>query len=247
MFLSFGAGLWLLYTHMHGPAPSVDPSLKQVFRKVSAIKSYSQYVETEAVFPDRTLTILGTYLIDSPKTAFASYSTTTLLIQGDKSAHVFTHQNLAIGSDVYMKIETMDPVLLKNIQSSPDWRYFQSTEIPDSLSGIVVPGPIQDNVQILGQNGSWLSLVKVWGAESWGETSLLRYTFRLSGKKPGRETPLTALLSRIGPSGVVDAWIDPQTFEPRYLRFSNSTYTSTTTLRGINASPLIEAPILPKS
>ncbi len=244
LLLSVGVGLWLLYIYIQGSKPSTDPSLDRVFKKVSEVKSYSQYVETEAIFPDRTLKILGTYNVDSAKNAFASYSTTTLLINGDPVQHIFTHQNLALGDDVYMKIETQDPLLKASIKSNPQWQRFSADTIPPSLNSIAVPGPIQDNIEILGEGGSWIYLVKKWGTEDWNGTSLLRYTFRLSGKKPPGHAPVGGLLSRIG-AGTIDVWIDPQTFEPRYLRFANSNYISTTTISNINIPQALEAPVTP--
>ena len=181
------------------------------------------------------------YIDDSTAGNFASYSTTTLNIKGDPRDHVFTHQNIVISASLYTKIETSDPLLKDSIRSSPTWNHFTKENIPKDFQGIAVAGPIEDNLQILGENGTLLTLTKKWGTVHWGNESLLRYTFKLSGHTPPANGALQALLARVDKSGTVDVWIDPRTSLPRYLLLQNPPYYSTTTIEDINAT----APILP--
>lgn len=198
-------------------------------------------METSATFPDRKLLITGVYSVDTKTRDFGSYSTTTLLIGRDPAGHVFTHTNLAIRDDIYMKLETSDALLKTTIQSSPEWRHYTKATIPKNLDGVAVPGPIQDNLQILGNKGAWVSKIKKQESSAWG-APLVQYTFKLSGRQPKTNDAARSIASRIGAAGVIDVWIDPQSSEPRYLRFSNDSYVSTTTIFALNVPLPLSAP-----
>ncbi len=215
---------------------------------VASVTSYSQFVETEMKFPDRTLNIIGTYDVDTQNKRFASYSTTTLLIARDTKGHIFTHQDIAIGDDVYTKVETYDNLLTSSIQSSAKWQSFKSNAIPRQLASIAIAGPIQDNLSLLAENGKYLTFAKKQDVTQWGTESLLRYTFTLSSYAfEVSDGPLNAAVKRIGKNGMIDVWIDPTTFEVRHLLFTNPPYTSTTTISRMNTPLPIVAPVDTKS
>lgn len=224
----------------------LDTPLKIALLSIPSIDTYSQYVETETEVSGRTLKIVGSYDVDSKNKRFAAYSTTTLIIKGEQKGHVFTLQNISIGDDIYTKIETADPLLKSSIQSSATWRHFKNDVIPESFIGIAVSGPIQDNLQILSDNGSWITLVKKVGVEEFNHIPTLHYVFKLSNRTPPQDGALSAMLSRIG-TGTIDVWLHPQTYEPLFLRFENYPYLSTTTILYTNTPLLIEVPNLSTS
>lgn len=236
-------GVSLLYIFYSTGKPAADAPLKRAFEAAASTNSYTQLVETEAYFKDRRLYITGTYAVDASRRAYAALSTTTLFVAGDPVGHVFTHENISIGEDIYTRVTTTDSLLKKAIQQLPSWQHFTSVSIPKQLFGIAVAGPIQDNLRILADSGKWLSLEKKPREETLNGEELLHYTFSLSGAHPESAGALDAILQRIGSRGVVDAWIDPHTSQPRYLRFMNREYVSTTTLLYPDPSTPIEAPI----
>ncbi len=236
-------GVSLLYISIKTGKPVADAPLKRAFEAATVTSSYTQLVETEAYFTGRRLYIEGKYTVDASRRAYAAISTTTLFVAGDPVGHVFTHENISIGDDVYTKVITKDALLEKAIQQLPSWQRFTSVSIPKQLLGIAVAGPIQDNLRILAESGIWVTLEKKPHEENVYGEQMLRYTFSLSGKKPESAGALDAIIQRIGSEGVIDAWIDPHTSQTRYLRFMNKEYVSTTTLLYPNPSATIEAPI----
>ena len=233
-----------IYHRLHTVLP-LDAAMQQALSKVSSITSYSQVVETQTRIGNRTLHIVGTYDVDTAQGRYASYSTTTLCIGADPTGHSFTHDDIALGHDVYLKIDSADPLLRSSMQRVPQWEHFTSDAIPQNLTDIAIAGPIQDNIAILGHHGDYLSLLHAHGLVQWGDASLVRYTFTLSRQAASvRDGPLNALIGRVGP-GTIDVWIDPQSFEVRHLLFTNPPYISTTTISGINTPPSITAPLVP--
>jgi hypothetical protein len=236
------------YKHLHPPVANFDVPFQKALAQVSSTHTYSQEVETSLTISDRTLRIVGVYEVDTDHKSYAGYSTTTLFIQGDPLGHSFTHQNISIDHVVYTKIDTSDSALRASIQRIPSWTSFKSTAIPERYSGVVINGPIQDNLTLLSNGGTYLLPQRSLGAQPWGDESLLRYTLSLSDRAFNLpDGPLNALVGRVGRTGVVDVWIDPTTSQVRHMVFQNPPYFSTTTILHINSLPLIEAPTAPKS
>ncbi len=244
LLLVLGVALLIWYIFENWGATTIDAPLKQALSEASKVSSYSQYIDTVVQFPARSLRIIGTYDTDTRNERYSSYSTTTLYIGTDRTGHTFTHKNIAIGKDVYVKIETNDKMLKSSIQQSHTWRHFTGDAIPTSFESIAIDGPIEDNLQLLGGNGKYLALTRKHGLESLNGEMLLHYSFKLSGKSEGTPAgPLTALMDRLGSNGLVDLWIGKDTAMPRVLRFKTDTYTSTTTLSSINMPLSIVPPI----
>lgn len=219
--------------------------MQKALALIPSVTSYSQYVETQIKIDNRTLRIVGIYTVDNATKQFASYSTTTLLIGNDAKPHIFTHQNIAAGDTVYFKIESQDALLKSSIQSSPHWRSFKNSEIPKNFTSIAIAGPIQDNLAVLSERGTYITLQRNSGTTQWGEESLLRYTFILSKKAFAvSDGPLNALVQRIGQQGTVDVWIDPQSFKVRHMVFANAPYFSTTTISHLNTPLPFEIPVV---
>ncbi len=246
--LFLGLGAWLLHLITQSAQVAADVPMQKALARVPSIHSYTQYVETQTKVDDRRLQIVGVYSVDTEQKQYASYSTTTLFIGSDPRAHTFVHQNIAIGDDVYLKIETADPALQASIQTTKSWQSFKSNAIPKNFTSIAIAGPLQDNIEVLGKNGAYLVPVASFGAVQWGAESLLRYTFRLSQKAFAvSDGPLNSLVLRVGHTGTVDVWIDPKNFAVRYLVFANVPYLSTTTITNINALLPLAPPIAAKS
>lgn len=237
------AGLLLLYIFIKSGKPVADAPLEHAFEAAAATSAYTQLVETEAYFSDRRLYITGVYKVDSTKRAYEAISTTTLFVTGDPIGHVFTHENIALGEDVYTRIRTEDTLLSRAIEQLPQWQHFTATTIPKSLFGIAVAGPIQDNLQILTESGRWVTLLKKPNQERVFNEDLLHYSMSTSGAQPQEAGALDAILKRIGEKGVIDVWVDPKTMRAKYLRFMNNAYVSTTTLLYADTPPTIGAPV----
>ncbi len=242
--VAVSVGAWCVFQLTHTSQSGLDAPIRHAFAKVPSVTSYTQYVETRTKIGDRTLQIVGTYDVDHAQQRFGSYSTTTLFIGADTIGHSFTHWDVSIGNDVYIKVDSRDPVLQASIQRTPQWKHFTDTTIPGNYTSIAIAGPIQDNLTLLAQNGAYLSLLKNHGLERWGNEPLLRYTFTLSKSAFGiSDGPLNALVGRIGKNGTVDVWIDPHSFDVRYLLFTSDPYFSTTTISHINTPLPIDAPL----
>jgi len=228
--LCVGIGLALYWFAAHrGP----DAAMQRVFKEIPTITTYSQTIETQTLYSGELLAISGIYEVDYPHKAYAAYSTTTLFASIDNKPHAFTTDEITIGDNVYAKIDTTDPLLKPTIKRIPTWQHFSATSIPAQFTGAVIAGPIEDTLQILSDNGAYLSLIKQAGPH---------YTFKLSGVSPKEDGPLMALLSRVA-TGTVEVWIDPQTTQVQELVFTNYPFVSTTTISDINALLPITAPV----
>lgn len=242
LFIGIGVGY-----HFFTRPPQLDTPILKAFEQISSVRSYTQHAETEVQFPDRSLAIIGTYQNDAEKERYASLSTTTLTIPGeaqDMREHVFTHENIAIRKDIYVRLQTTSKLLKKTgtVSYSDEWRHFDAAVIPEQFENIAVPGPIHDSLLLLSENGKYITLTKKHGTVTRDAEELLRYTFKLSGIPAEADSPLQALVDRIGLEGTIDVWIDEQTSVVKFVVLANAEYRSTTTISDINTSPAIEAP-----
>jgi hypothetical protein len=223
---------------------TADITIIKAIKSVSNIKSYGQQVQTQTAFSDRSLKIIGTYLVDTPDQKFASYSTTSLFITGDPRPHVFTHEDIAIKDDVFFRVQTIDPFLIATIKNHTNWGYYKNGTIPKEDASIAIAGPLQDNLAIFSDNGQYLTNTKKIGIEVINGQTLTHYTFTLSKKAfTVGDGPLNAVVGRVGKDGVINVWINPSTFAVEQLLFTNAPYFSTTTIFSINAPLPIVAPI----
>lgn len=219
-------GVYLYRTN----APAMpDTLLRSAFDKADTITSYSQDDRTEALVGDKKLVIRGMYLVERLKASYASLSTTTVYQVGAKTGESFTLANIALGNDVYTRMQLGGTAPETSIPASKSWKHFKSNAIPDDYIGIAVPGPLLDNLQLFGEHGTYLTLEKRLGDELVGETSCVRYRFRLSGVvPPSPGGTLEALIGHIG-SGRVDAWVAPDG-TLRQIAITSPSYRATTTL-----------------
>jgi len=204
--------------------------MMRVLEAIPSVTTYDQQIETRTTVSGRTLDIAGNYAVDYPDHAYAAYSTTTLVIDG--VPHSFTHANIAVGDDVYLRIDTDDPLLARSINRIPFWTHYTAGKIPPQLSGIAIAGPIEDTLQILGANGAYLHLIRHSGTH---------YTFVLSGISPKDGGALTALMTRIA-TGTVDVWIDPAHDTVTQIVFTSLPFVSTSTITQVNAPLTITPP-----
>lgn len=232
------------YLNKISPIPMEDPLLAASIGKVAENRAYLQHVETKTVVSDRDIRVVGDYMINHTYSEYASRATTTLSIPeegGLTTEHQFTLTNIAIGDDVYSKIETESELLKKTIPHSTAWRRLKRDEIPPELNNIAIPGPILDNLKILSNKGIYLVVLKKQEEEVEGYGELVRYTLKLSKETP-EEGTLGSVLQRIGSEGLVDLWIQESTSEPRIIRFENNSYHSTTTIITMTDIPRLTPP-----
>jgi hypothetical protein len=238
-----GFGWWYYFSL----PPELDAAFKQMLEDISAVRAYTQYVQTEIAMSDRHLRVVGTYYIDEIGNRFASSATTTLTMPDlppSEREHSFTLQNVSIGVNVYTRIETESELLKKTIPASPRWQRFQKDNIPSTFDNIAVPGPILDNLKLLGAGGTYLTLQGTPAIEKWNDELLTRYSFVLSDTAPKNSGgTLQALFERIG-DGTIDVWLDTETAVLKFMRFENDSYISTTTVHYEGAPPPIIAPVL---
>jgi hypothetical protein len=225
-------------------AHEFDEPLVKTLAKIETIKSYSQYVDTSTIVSERPLRVFGWYLVNHANRSYAAFSTTTLRIpQGTQGAgsHDFTHDNIAIGNTVYVKIDTDSDFLKPSINDSHEWHRFSSDEIPEAYKNIAITGPILDNLRIFANNAEHLELIKKYGLESLDGRTLRHYRFKLKSSVP-KDTTVGALAERLGDEGTLDIWIDDAQSTIERMLFAHGPYTSTTTLSDFNEEPQIIPP-----
>ena len=235
---------FVIYQKVHVAPPPFDANAKKILNELGHARVYTAHVNTSAMFTDRVLQIDGMYLVDEPQKKYMTMSTTTMTVRGVRNQpHAFTLKNISIGDDVYSKIETTSSIFKQTIPASPLWRHFKKNSVPSQFADIAVVGPILDNVLIFSVSGRYLVFVNKKEEVILNRT-LMHYTFTLShNSAKNRGGTLEALLERIGKEGMVDVWIDYEKEQVPFFRFSNATYTSTTTLLDVNTPLSIEPPI----
>lgn len=216
-----------------------DETLLQAYRNVVQVHSYAEDVETQAHVANRTLSIQGTYMLDDRNLRYSSVATTTLIDPGSTERPSFTVHNVSIGTEVYSLVSTPDAGLKKTIRADGTWHRYESTAIPEELAGIVVPGPVLDNLRLLSQNGAYLTLIDKQAPDP--KTHLARYTFVLSPVPPPQGGTLETLEARIG-NGTIAVWIDTQDASVHELAFAGKDYRSTTTVSRLDEDLPIQAP-----
>jgi hypothetical protein len=232
-----------LYFFLYAGAPK-DPILRTAFQNAAKARSYEQYVDTSANVDNKSLRIIGFYLIDQPRNAYAFYSTTTVEIPGSKKPVIFTLDNISIEKDVYTKVTTKGDNVPLSVPSSPFWLHFKANDIPKDYANIALSGPLLDYLKLFSGRGRFLSLIAKVGAERIDGATLLHYTFALSNSSVGASGTLLSLIKRIGPTGTIDVWIDEKTKVITVLRFRNENYVATTTISHINENFGIRAPAI---
>ena len=236
------SGAYLLYER--GFAPSFDKRLQAALVGVQAPHTYVMLDETHTRVSDRSIDIYGLYSLDFDGNSYSTVSTTTLVLPDGnppKNVHVFTLQHRAIGDDIYVKIETKSPLLMKTIPHSPEWKHFKNAAIPERFVDIAVPGPILDNLSLLGKNGAYLSLRGKPTDITAASTTYHVYSFTLSKKTAEVTTgPLKSLIDMIA-TGTVDIWVD-DTPSVRIMRTSGDNYTATSTIISVNTPLFITPP-----
>lgn len=221
-----------------------DERLISALSELQSLHTYEMLDETHATLPGRAIDIVGLYGLDFDAHRYSAVSTTTLTLldePGPRNQHTFTLQHRAIGDDVYVQIGTESPLLQKSIPYGPEWKHFPKSAIPDRFIDIAVPGPILDNLSLLGKNGTYLSLIGTPTDLSSGSTTYRVYTFTLSKKTTEVTTgPLKSLIDMIA-TGTVDVWVD-DTPRVRVLLIKGVDYTATSTILSVNTPVDIPAP-----
>ncbi|MBP9669525.1 MAG: hypothetical protein KBE09_04525 [Candidatus Pacebacteria bacterium] len=222
---------------------TLDALMKDTLVHVAHVESYSQDVTTEVAFPDRTLSIVGTYHIDRKARNYASFSTSTLKI-AELGEHTFSVENLSLQDTIYTRISTESPLLTTTIPQTNGWKSFPNTAIPKDLENIALPGPTLDNLLLFGENGRFIQLQEKMGEEEVHGERLHRYEFSLSEVFPEHPGPVRALTERIGAAGRITVWVDATSAMIRHIRFENDTYSSETMISNVDTPLAIPAPLI---
>ncbi len=221
-----------------------DKRLQKALNAVQSPHSYEMFDTTHATLSGRTIDIVGLYTLDLDARRFQSVSTTTLTLldeRAPKNTHSFTLQHRSIGDDVYVLIDTASPLLRKTIPYSSAWQHFKADAIPERYVDIAVPGPILDNLALLGSGGGYLSPSGKTSDRTMASTTYHVYPFRLSPKTAEVTVgPLKSLIDLIA-TGTVEVWVD-DTPSVRMMHISADGYVSTTTILGVNTPLEVTAP-----
>ncbi len=240
--LTIVAGAFLLYRH--AIAPAYDERLQTALNEVQGLHSYEMQDDTHAEMEQRTIDISGLYRLDFDAHRYGSIATTTLTLldmRPPKNTHVFTLEHLSLNDDVYVKIQTTSALLRKTIPYGAKWRHFKAEAIPERFVDIAVPGPILDNLALLGQNGSYLSLIGKSTLHTIASTTYSVYTFTISKKSTTKATgPLKALIGIIS-TGTVDVWVD-EGAHIRMIHFLSDGYVATSTILRVNTPEVFATP-----
>ncbi len=238
-------GVGYSYVLLTAP-PKLDNRMLSALKAVQALGSYEMAVETRTRFSDRDMTVSGTYLLDLRNERYASLATTTLQIpnaRGRIESHSFTLENISIGDDVYLRIDTESPLLRESIPYSAEWRQFTGGTIPAEFTDIAVHGPVLNNLALFSGNGKYLRLLEKPQEFVIEGVRLFRYRFELSDTASDVSGgTLRSLLNRIG-RGSVDVWLD-ETPAVRVMTVHGENYVSTTTVIGVNTPLQISAPAI---
>jgi hypothetical protein len=207
----------------------VSPAARPWLRLTTPVRAFALHPSEETLVTAGFDHALRFYDLRS-----ASETPIATLTPDDRAAdQSFTLQDVSIGRDVYVKIDTDSPALAKTIPASPQWRHFDALGIPPQFEGIATAGPILDNLRIFSEKGAYLDFQHKVGPETIGELSLVRYTFRLSSRRPADpDDSLVSIMDEIA-DGTVEVWIDPDHMV-RMLSFRSPGYSSTTTLSAID-------------
>ncbi len=220
-----------------------DEPLRSALKALQRPDSYEMSVETRTVLSGRTIVVSGLYRLDKSAKRFGSYATTTLTIPDEMPArreHIFTLDNVSIGEDIYLRIDTQSPLLKMSIPYSSAWRHFNAREIPTQFTDIAVSGPVLDDLALLSSNGRYLSPSGEPRDVSYEGTDYDVYAFTLSERSADiTGGTLESLVHRIG-GGNILLWIADS--QIRMLTFEGENYLSTTSIRSVNTALNISPP-----
>lgn len=222
--------------------PRFDPPLETAIQAVQSLDSYAALVDTKTALSDRTIEVRGLYLLDYRAQAYASYATTTLSgVPGIDEKPSFSLANVAVGDDVYVKIDTASPVLKGQIPHSRQWRHFKKDAIPEPFREIAVAGPVLDNLALFREKGAYIE-VQSSTSTTLRDEPVFMYSVVLSPKaRSVRGGTLETLIRRIG-AGTVEIYVSSSTLARTVVHGDN--YVSTTTFLSFNSPLGIEAPRL---
>ncbi len=242
--LAVSTGIGFYWYMKQVPTIPFDPLLTDALEHIDGVRTYMQDVDTQTLVDGKNLRIVGKYAVNGQESAYSSFSTTTLYLDG--IGHAFSLSNISIGDTVFVKIETEDAFLMDSIPNSPDWLYFHKEAIPAQYQNIAIFGPTIEHARLLEDGGAYLRLLSPGTEESLDEKEVYRYRFQLVDAVQAPGGTLATLFGRIA-TGTIDVWVDPEERQVTMLRITNPPYHSTTTFSSINSSLPIEPPIVPIS
>jgi hypothetical protein len=221
-----------------------DEVLERVFANAANIDFYTQEVRTETALSGRHIVVEGVYHNDIKNAAFSSISTTTVRVPDVSFPIAFTLYNVSINGNVYTKAESENPELITTVQVGGGWRQFSAREIPQEYKSIAIAGPVLDNLSLISNNGTHLSLKKTAPNDETFGAPLLRYSFTVRSSLKDHSGALSAIYERLKETGTADIWVSEETAEVRHMVFKNPPYFSTTTISNIGTPQVIDTPVL---
>ncbi len=235
IFIFLAASIAFFYAQNQQKATD-DDLLNTALSKVPGINSYSQHVETEDAVSGSIIKVVGDYDLDPKNQRFRSQCETSTFTAGEE--HEFTITNISIRDEIYTLIESTDKFIESRMPEVNEWHHFQKDNIPERYKNIAINGPIMDNLRLFYENGKYIKLVEKH-EEGRYSLALSDEAFTESGKQM-----LGTIVERIGKSGTIDVWINPETFYIEKMKFKNPPYVSTATITNINNVSSINPPVL---
>ena len=222
-----------------------DDRIQAVFKAADLTTAYSQAVRTETDLGDRRLVVEGRYYIDRGANVYASSATTTLILHENDEEHSFSLDTLALSDRVYARVWTESSLLAPTLPASEQWREFKRGEVPEEFTLIARDGPIVDNLALFRSQGLYLDPLSARSERTLGSDQYFHYTFRLSEAALNERGGILGSHSeRLGPEGVIEAYLSKDTGELRFIVLRNAPYVSTTTLDTMNITHLFAPPSL---
>ncbi len=221
-----------------------DARLQSALEAVEGLRSYEAQVDTSTALSDRTIAVSGLYRLDFDANRYGSYATTTLTIPTEKPSkrsHAFTFQNISIGNEIFVRIDTDSQLLRQTIPHDARWHRFSADSIPQEFTDIAVSGPVLDNLALLSKRGRYLSLNAAPAERMYENHRYYVYEFSLSNEASEVQGgTLQSLIQRIG-DGHVFVWINEQS-QVQLMTFSGENYFSTTTIQSVNTPVNVATP-----
>lgn len=237
-----GLSVGIYFAYRHDPSAALDERVTKALESTQTPRMYEMRVDTETTVSGRSMRISGLYRLNFETKSFGSYGTTTLFTPDlPQKSHTFSLDNVSIGDDIYVRIDTKSPLLQKTIPYSPAWRHFTAASIPPQFKNIAVSGPVLDTLALLGEGGSYLAATQPVRDTQFGSSTVHVYSFGLSKKaRKVQGGTLQPLIERIA-SGTVELLVD-DTPAVRGVVVRSDNYVSTTTILSVNSPLTVGAP-----
>jgi hypothetical protein len=227
---------------LHPLTPSSDirltPQAQHTLSALGKLTGYELRIETSNSFPDKTLSIEGTYGFDHPAFSFSADSTTTITTTADAVPRSFSLKHMVFSDDLYTAIASEDPLLARMVPVTRGWQHFKAGSVPRHLTAIATHGPIVDPLLPFRTVGVVFTPLTepTKGVFSSTTATMYRTAFSAHGTVP---SALRTLEERLGATGTVDIYFNEEETEVLGITFKGPTYYSTTTILKVSPPALL--------